>query len=140
MDTAEFLQRLYAFYRQRFPDAVPYELTAADQAAIRKLADEKYSAWEWNYGASPAFAVSASRKYDFGLVDVRLNVVHGHIKDIRIFGDYFGVRSISELETLLAGTEYRRESITGALSCVALEDYISGMTAEKLAQLIAAGV
>lgn len=140
MDTAEFLQRLYAFYRQRFPDAVPYELTAADQAAIRKLADEKYSTWEWNYGASPAFAVSASRKYDFGLVDVRLNVVRGHIKDIRIFGDYFGVRSISELETLLAGTEYRREPITGALSCVALEDYISGMTAEKLAELIVLGV
>ena len=140
MDTAEFLQRLYAFYRQRFPDAVPYELTAADQAAIRKLADEKYSTWEWNYGASPAFAVSASRKYDFGLVDVRLNVVRGHIKDIRIFGDYFGVRSISELETLLAGTEYRREPITGALSCVALEDYISGMTAEKLAELIVPGV
>lgn len=136
MDTAEFLQRLYAFYRQRFPDAVPYELSPADRAAIRKLADEKYSAWEWNYGASPAFAVSVSRKYDFGLVDVRLNVVRGHIKDIRIFGDYFGVRSISELEALLAGTEYRRESITGTLSAVALGDYISGMTAEKLAELI----
>lgn len=140
MDTAEFLQRLYAFYRQRFPDAVPYELTAADQAAIRKLADDKYSTWEWNYGASPAFAVSASRKYDFGLVDVRLNVVRGRIKDIRIFGDYFGIRSISQLEELLTGTEYQQEAIAGSLSCVALEDYISGMTAEKLTQLIVTGV
>ena len=140
MDTAEFLQRLYAFYRQRFPDAVPYELTAADQAAIRKLADEKYSTWEWNYGASPAFAVSASRKYDFGLVDVRLNVVRGHIKDIRIFGDYFGIRSISELEALLTGIEYRRETIADALSGVALEDHINGMTVEKLTQLIVIGI
>lgn len=140
MDTEEFLQRLYAFYRQRFPDAVPYELTAANQAAIRKLADEKYSTWEWNYGASPAFAVSAGRKYAFGLVDVRLNVVRGRIKDIRIFGDYFGVRSISELEELLTGIEYRQEAIADSFSRVALEDYISGMTAEKLAQLIAAGV
>ena len=140
MDTAEFLQRLYAFYQQRFPDADPYELSAADQAAIRKLAGEKYSTWEWNYGASPAFAVSASKKYDFGLVDVRLDVVRGHIKGIRIFGDYFGIRSISELETLLAGTEYRRKAIAEALSGVALGDYISGMTAEKLAELIVTGV
>ena len=140
MDTAEFLQRLYAFYRQRFPDAVSYELSPADQAAIRKLADEKYSTWEWNYGASPAFAVSASRKYDFGLVDVRLNVVRGHIKDIRIFGDYFGIRSISEIEELLTGIEYRQEAIADSFSCVALEDYISGMTAEKLTQLIVTGV
>ena len=136
MDAAEFLRRLYTFYQQRFPDAVPYELTAADRAAIRKLADEKYSTWEWNYGASPAFSVSSSQKFASGLVDVRLNVVHGRIKDIRIFGDYFGIQSISELETLLAGIEYRREAIDKALSGVAIEDYISGVTAGELAELI----
>jgi lipoate-protein ligase A len=135
-DAAEFLRRLYTFYQQRFPDAVPYELTAADRAAIRKLADEKYSTWEWNYGASPAFSVSSSQKFASGLVDVRLNVVHGRIQDIRIFGDYFGIRSISELETLLAGIEYRREAIDKALSGVAIEDYISGVTAGELAELI----
>ena len=140
MDTAEFLERLYAFYHQRFPDAVSYELSPADQTAIRKLADDKYSTWEWNYGASPAFAVSASHKYDFGLVDVRLNVVRGRIKDIRIFGDYFGIRSISELEALLTGIEYRRETIADALSGVALEDHINGMTVEKLTQLIVIGI
>ena len=140
MDTAEFLLRLYAFYQQRFPDAAPYELSQTDRTAIRKLADEKYSTWEWNYGASPAFAVSASHKYDFGLVDVRLNVARGRIREIRIFGDYFGIRSISELETLLTGSEYRYEAVTRILSDVRLSDYISGMTIEKLAQLIVMGV
>lgn len=140
MDTTEFLQRLYAFYQQRFPDAVHYELTPEDQTAIRKLSDEKYSTWEWNYGASPAFAVSSSRKYDFGLVDVRLNVVRGRIKEIRIFGDFFGIRSISEIETLLTGVEYRREAIIDALSNVALEKFINGMSIEKLAELIVLGV
>lgn len=140
MDTAGFLQHLYTFYQNRFPDAVPYDLTPADRAAIRKLADEKYSTWEWNYGASPAFAAAASHKYDFGLVDVRMNVVRGRIKGIRIFGDYFGIRSASELETLLTGVEYRRDAIKDALCGVALGDYISGMTAEKLTELIVSGV
>ena len=140
MDTAEFLLRLYAFYQQRFLDAAPYELSQTDRTAIRKLADEKYSTWEWNYGASPAFAVSSNHKFDFGLVDVRLNVVRGRIREIRIFGDYFGIRSISELETLLTGSEYRYEAVTRTLSDVRLGDYISGMTIEKLAQLIMLGV
>lgn len=136
MDTAQFLQRLYEYYQKRFPDAVPYELTPADRAAIHRLTDEKYSTWEWNYGASPAFSVSASHKYDFGLVDVRLNVARGHIKTIRIFGDYFGIRSISEIETLLTGTEYRQEAIAAVLAGISLEEYISGMTPEELAELI----
>ena len=136
MDTAQFLQRLYEYYQKRFPDAVPYELTPADRAAIRRLTDEKYSTWEWNYGASPVFSVSASHKYDFGLVDVRLNVARGYIKTIRIFGDYFGIRSIAELEHALTGTEYRREAVAQAVSDVRIGDYISGMTPEELAELI----
>ena len=136
MDVEDFMDRLYQYFLCRFPEAVPYELTQEDKAAIQQLTDEKYSTWEWNYGASPAFAVNASHKYDFGLVDVRLNVIRGCIKEIRIFGDFFGVRSISELEDLLAGTEYRADAIRQVLAGIALGDYISGMTAEELIELM----
>ena len=136
IDVETFMELLRDFYLQKLHDAVLYELTSADKAAIQKLADEKYSTWEWNYGASPAFAVTASRKYAFGLVDVRLNVSRGRIKDIRIFGDYFGIKSISEIEELLTGVEYRHEAIAAALSGADLGEYISGMTAEELTDLI----
>ena len=137
IDVETFMELLRDHYLQELPDAVLYELTSADKAAIQKLADEKYSTWEWNYGASPAFAVTESRKFAFGLVDVRLNVSRGRIKDIRIFGDYFGIKSISEIEELLTGVEYRREAIAAALSNADLGEYISGMTAEELTDLIA---
>ena len=58
---------------------------------------------------------------------------------MRIFGDYFGVRSISEIEELLTDIEYRSDKIAQALSRVNLGDYISGMTAEELAELIVSG-
>ena len=130
------MDRLYHYFLRRFPEAVPYELTQEDKASIQQLTDEKYSTWEWNYGASPAFAVNASHKYDFGLVDVRLNVIRGCIKEIRIFGDFFGVRSISELEDLLTGTAYRADAIRQVLAGIALGDYISGMAAEELIELM----
>ncbi|MGX8774340.1 MAG: lipoate--protein ligase [Bacillota bacterium] len=136
MDAEQFMLLLYDYYLKNYPDAVPYKLTSADKAAIQKLSAEKYSTWEWNYGASPAFAVTASRKFPFGLVDVRLNVSRGRVKDIRIFGDYFGVRSISEIEELLTGAEYRPDAILAALSQIDLGEYISGMTAEELVDLI----
>lgn len=139
MTVEDFMAQLYAFYLHRFPEAVPYELSQDDRAAIQKLADEKYSTWEWNYGASPAFAVSASRKFDFGLVDVRLNVRRGRIEDIRIFGDYFGIQSISEIETLLVGIAYRADAIAAALTGLDLGEYISGMTVEDLTTLILQG-
>ncbi len=136
MDTEQFMQRLYDYYLRHYPEAVSYELSQSDKSAIQKLADEKYATWEWNYGASPAFAVSVSRKYDFGLVDVRLNVKRGRIEDVRIFGDYFGIRSSSEIEKLLAGTEYRAETIKRVLAGVEISDYISGMTVQELADLL----
>ena len=136
MNTEQFMMLLYEFYQQRFPVAVPYDLSPTDKAAIQKLTDEKYSTWEWNYGASPAFAVNASRKYDFGLVDVRLNVSRGRIKNIRIFGDYFGIKSICDIENLLTGVDYRNDAIAAALSSANLDEYISGMTADELTDLI----
>ena len=136
MSVEDFMEQLYSYFLRRFPEAVPYELTKEDKASIQQLSDQKYSTWEWNYGASPAFAVSASRKYDFGLVDVRLDVTRGRIREIRIFGDFFGIRSVSELEELLVGTEYRADAISQALADVALGEYISGMTAEELTDLM----
>ena len=136
MSVEDFMDRLYHYFLRRFPEAVPYELTQEDKTAIQQLTDEKYSTWEWNYGASPAFAVNVSHKYDFGLVDVRLNVARGRIREIRIFGDFFGIRSISELEDLLVGTEYRADAISQAFAGIALDDYISGMAAEELTDLI----
>ena len=136
MDTQQFMLQLYDYYQKNYPEAASYKLSQDDKDAIQKLADEKYSTWEWNYGASPAFAVSVSRKYDFGLVDVRLSVRHGRIEDIRIFGDYFGIRSISEIEEMLRGTAYRADAIRSAFANVELNDYISGMKTEEMVGLI----
>ena len=73
----------------------------------------------------------------FAILNIGILII---FEDIRIFGDYFGIRSISELEALLTGIEYRRETIADALSGVALEDHINGMTVEKLTQLIVIGI
>ncbi len=116
-------------------DLEPYELTAADREAIQKLKEEKYETWEWNYGFYPAYSIRRDRKFDSGLVSVSMEVEHGAISQIRLFGDFFGNRDIAELEAGLTGVrldEHLEEKLQG----LHLEDYIHGVTPASLAELL----
>ena len=136
MNVDEFMKALYDYYLELSDDTEPYQFTEKDTAAIQKLSDDKYSTWEWNYGESPAYSWTGSKKYDFGLVDVRMNIRDGKIADIKIYGDFFGIRNIGEVEELLAGSFHRYDQISEKLDSIELGEYISGMRKEELLELL----
>ena len=136
MTTEEFMSGLYAFFKETLPDCRPYSLSAQDISEIQKLADSRYSCWDWNYGHSPKYAYSNQKKYDFGLVDVRLNVASGIIEDIKIFGDYFAIKNIAEIETALAGCSHNPRAVGRVLDSFNIDEYISHMNRDELVELI----
>src|SRR5690625_6131415 len=69
-----------------------YELTEEDWENVYQLAEERYRTWDWNYGKSPSFNIKESYKFDSGLLDLRLNVKKGIIENCTIYGDFFGDR------------------------------------------------
>jgi len=73
---------------------------------IQKLADDKYSTWEWNFGESKEYNFKNTQRFDFGTVEINLNVDGGYITDIKIYGDFFSMNDISELEQSLIGTKF----------------------------------
>lgn len=83
-----------------------YRLDEADIDQIESLADQKYRQWHWNYGRSPVFNVSCQQRFEFGEIDIRLNVEKSQITDCHIFGDFFTERDIHDLEQLLTGVQY----------------------------------
>jgi len=97
----------------------PEEITA-----INELVRTRYSSWEWNFGASPRYTFSLATRTAGGVVEVHLNVEHGRITAARIFGDFFGILPVSELEALLDGCRHERADILGALEGVQVGDYI----------------
>ncbi|MBR0599233.1 lipoate--protein ligase [Sinanaerobacter chloroacetimidivorans] len=113
-----------------FPGASLYELTEQDKEAIGSLADTKYAAWEWVYGSSPKFTYQHTLKYDLGLLDIGLNVESGIIKEISIYGDFFGTKDADDLLMLIRGLPYDKEVVRQALAKVHLEDYIFGLSGE----------
>src|SRR5690606_7288936 len=52
-----FRQKVMNHITEMYKDAVFYKITEEDRAAIQKLADEKYSQWEWNFGYSPKYGL-----------------------------------------------------------------------------------
>ena len=112
----------------------PYTLTEEDLAAVRKLRDEKYATWAWNYGCSPAYDMRREMKFPAGLVTAHLSAEGGKIKAVRFYGDFFG-GELGELEGAMAGLPLDGH-LTEALEALRVGDYMSGITAEELSRLL----
>ncbi len=117
-----------------YADAKVYELTEEDRAAIQKLVDEKYGTWDWNFGNSPKYNFQKGIKTSGGHVEVNLEVRKGQIEDVKIFGDFFNTRDVSELENLLRGAPHEREKIRDVLSTVGIEKYLNNVTVDEFVE------
>lgn len=98
-----------------------------EQAAIERLADLRYRSWDWNFGSSPTYDFTRSTRTPGGLLEVHMDVHKGRISRVRLFGDYFGVRDIGDLETLLAGCPHDRAELARRLEGVDLDQYLKGV-------------
>ena len=110
--------------------------TAEDEAAIEKLAREKYATWEWNFGRSGDFSARRSRRFPYGKVEVEFRTAHGRLEDVRITGDYFGFYDISVLENALLGALMTKEDILSRLTDELVEGAVHGMKKEELTALL----
>ena len=109
-----------------------YELTEEDWANIHQLSEERYQQWEWNYGRSPKFNIQKTKRFPQGGVDLRFEVVQGLIEDMQIFGDFFGIGDVEEIERALKGVRYERAAIEEALQKFELPLYFGGIEAEEI--------
>ncbi|WP_342041563.1 lipoate--protein ligase [Bacillus sp. OTU2372] len=113
-----------------------YILTEEDWEKIHQLSKERYQNWDWNYGKSPKFNLQHSHRFPVGSVDVRLEVIKGKIENCKIYGDFFGVSEVSEIEKRLTGIRYERSEIEQALDDIETKHYFGNISKEELINLI----
>ncbi len=113
-----------------------YVLTEEDWVKINLISKERYQNWEWNYGKSPKFNLQLSHRFPVGSIDVRLAVEKGIIENCKIFGDFFGVGDVSEIESKLIGCRYEKGEIEKALADVDTTYYFGNVSKEELINLI----
>ncbi|WP_431027883.1 lipoate--protein ligase [Lysinibacillus sp. LZ02] len=113
-----------------------YDLTERDWENIYQLSKERYQQWDWNYGKSPRFNIQKQHRFPSGSIDIRLEVNRGIIEEVTIFGDFFGVGDVAEIEALLVGARYDRNAISEKLVDIDIPKYFGGVTKEEFLQLI----
>ncbi|BAH74654.1 lipoate--protein ligase [Solidesulfovibrio magneticus] len=120
------------------PGAAPGDLALApDEAAgAAGLAESRYRTYDWNFGASPAYGFTRTRRTPGGLIEAHLDVKGGVILAARLLGDYFGRRDVAELEAALAGCRHDRDALAERLGGVELGEYLLGVGVEDLVECL----
>ncbi|MGV8980966.1 lipoate--protein ligase [Clostridium sp.] len=109
-----------------------YEFTQYDLDNINKLSSEKYSTWKWNFGHSPKYNFINEKKFPFGTIECNMQVQHGIIKDISIYGDFFSKLDISDIESTLIGVNHVETEVKSILSEFNISDYFSNASLEDI--------
>ena len=114
-----------------------YHLTKSDEEEIKKIQDKTYNNWDWVYGQSPKFTVQKRKHFTGGTIDARFDVEDGHVKNVKIYGDFFGIKNVEDVEKALIGKEYNADVLKETLENINLNNYFHGIPAEDIINLIA---
>ena len=115
---------------------IDYKLSNNEIKRAEKLADEKYRTWEWNFGYSPKYSFTKKKRFTSGSVNAYLTIEDGIITSAKLFGDFFGIADVSDIEKALCGTLHREENIKDTLLKFKLSDYFGGLKPEELTQVL----
>lgn len=135
LSVLEFKDEIFKYISSNTQSPID-SLTQEEIEKINKLRDEKYSTWEWNFGNSPKYSFYNEKRFAAGTFEVHIDVFKGIIKDIKIFGDFFGKNDISELEASLKNISHEKASISKALSNIDINKYITNITLDELIGLL----
>lgn len=126
LSTKEFRDRLLLniFDVDNAEDIKEYKLSDDDWKKIEELSEMYFNNWEWNYGKSPKFELVRRHRFSIGSVEFKMNVDKGYIQDIRIFGDFFGLGDISDVEEKLNGVKYDAYAISEVLDDIDIKNIL----------------
>ena len=135
MTMDQFVEALLAsIYEGEEPER--YVMRDEDWEIVQDISKARYANWDWNFGKSPKFDVETKRRFPIGTIDVRLNVNKGTITEAKIYGDFFGVGEIQDVEQALVGTRFERAAIREQLATLDVKHYFGNIELEELVDLI----
>lgn len=135
LTVVQFKDLILEYVKKNDLDSKVVEFTKEEIDSINTLVVKKYSNWDWNFGKSPKYNYENSKKLEGGVVEAHIQVENGFIKDVKIFGDFFGKEDISNLEAILLGVKHSKDEIKNALSKIDINDYIFNVKFEDLIEI-----
>ncbi|HEN6263738.1 TPA: lipoate--protein ligase [Streptococcus agalactiae] len=132
----EFSDAILAQMKEEYPEMDEYVLSDAELSEIQAMRDNQFATWDWTYGKAPEYTIERGVRYPAGKITTYANVENSTIKSVKIFGDFFGVKSVDDIEKMLEGVRYDYKDVLAALKTVDTSQYFSRMTPEEITKAI----
>ncbi len=98
------------YYGETAPVEALDEASLAKQPTLNKYY-EQMADWDWRFGKTPEFSHHIETRFDWGIIDMHLDVKQAVITDVVIFSDALNVELIDLLQQTLAGVKYNKDDI-----------------------------
>jgi len=134
----EFSDKILEKMKEFYPEMTEYVLSESELAKIQDSYEKQFNTWDWTYGQSPEYTVERNVRYPAGKISTYANVENSIIKSVKIYGDFFGIGDVSDIEDLLVGVPYEYEDVLAKLKTIDTTHYFSRMTTEEVAKAIVA--
>ncbi len=131
IDVMAFRDKIFEYITEAHEDAMLYEYTETDLAKIEALMQEKYNTWEWNFGYSPKYNFEKMVKTNGGHIEFHIHVEKGIMKEVKIYGDFFNMKDVTEIEALLKELPHNEQAIAEKLDSVSFDHYFHGVEKEE---------
>lgn len=110
------------------------EVEWLDEDTLRQVEElnsyyEKLADWDWRFGKTPEFSHRVETRFDWGIIDIHLNVEGATITEVKVYSDGLDAGFVPLLEQSLTGVKYKTEEIKAVLAGVAGAD---GERAQRL--------
>lgn len=132
----EFSDAILAQMKEEYPEMDEYVLSDAELSEIQAMRDNQFTTWDWTYGKAPEYTIERGVRYPAGKITTYANVENSTIKSVKIFGDFFGVKPVDDIEKMLEGVRYDYKDVLAALKTVDTSQYFSRMTPEEITKAI----
>lgn len=132
----EFSDAILAQMKEEYPEMDEYVLSDAELSEIQAMRDNQFATWDWTYGKAPEYTIERGVRYPAGKITTYANVENSTIKSVKIFGNFFGVKPVDDIEKMLEGVRYDYKDVLAALKTVDTSQYFSRMTPEEITKAI----
>lgn len=132
----EFSDAILAQMKEEYLEMDEYVLSDAELSEIQAMRDNQFATWDWTYGKAPEYTIERGVRYPAGKITTYANVENSTIKSVKIFGDFFGVKPVDDIEKMLEGVRYDYKDVLAALKTVDTSQYFSRMTPEEITKAI----
>ena len=103
------------YYGETAPVEQLDEASLAKQPALNAYY-QQMADWDWRFGKTPEFSHHIETRFDWGMMDVHMDVKQAVITEVVIFSDALNIELIDLLKETLTGVKYNKHEINAKLA------------------------